>query len=540
MTGHVDVHAGLPERPVVRLRPERASRLIGLDVPPDEQRATLRGFGFDVSDEWDVTVPTWRARDVTREVDVIEEVARPLLDRVPLTMPLRRHVRGRLTKEQRLRRVVEDALVGAGLSEAYTWSLVATDPSPDAIRLPSPMTSDQAILRTTIVPGPRRGRAHGRRRRRRRRRAVRDRARLPPLGRAAARRALACRRRGRGRLRGRQGRPRDALRRARARAPRRARVARAAPSGQGGRRPRRAGSASCTRRSSRAPGGRSSSTSRRSSRQFRSASSTRTSSRTRRRSRTSRSPWTRTSRSARSSTPRARQPATLLREARVFDVYRGDQVGAGRKSVAIHLAFQSPERTLTEDEATDAREPDRRGARRAVRCASFARSNPIDGRMRVEGDDEARRRQLVAGSRRTCSTRCRRRGSSVAPGAEARRDRRAWVHDLARRTRRATASRSSIPGRTRSRSTDRSDFHNFHLQGPGVERGDGRRVHRHGDVDGHADGRDVRVRLRRPSVVDARLVHCRDASATPPRRRHRPAAPSPPSRSSSLRRVPRR
>jgi phenylalanyl-tRNA synthetase beta chain len=68
-------------------------------------------------------------------------------------MPLRRHVRGRLTKEQRLRRVVEETLAGAGLSEAYTWSLVASDSRPDAIRLPNPMTSDQAILRTTIVPG---------------------------------------------------------------------------------------------------------------------------------------------------------------------------------------------------------------------------------------------------------------------------------------------------------------------------------------------------------------------------------------------------
>ena len=38
----------------------------------------------------------------------------------------------------------------------------------------------------------------------------------------------------------------------------------------------------------------------------------------------------------------------LLREARVFDVYRGEQVGEGRKSVAIHLSFQSPERTLTD------------------------------------------------------------------------------------------------------------------------------------------------------------------------------------------------
>jgi phenylalanyl-tRNA synthetase beta chain len=153
MTGSADVHASLPERAVVRLRPERSSRLIGVEVPEDEQRRTLTGFGFEVSDAWDVTVPTWRARDVAREADLIEEVARPLLDRIPYTLPLRRHVRGRLTKAQRLRRVVEDTLVGAGLSEAYTWSLVASDPDPDAIRLPSPMTSDQAILRTTIVPG---------------------------------------------------------------------------------------------------------------------------------------------------------------------------------------------------------------------------------------------------------------------------------------------------------------------------------------------------------------------------------------------------
>ena len=153
MTGHVDVHDGLPEPPVIRLRPERASFVIGLGVAPDEQRATLASFGFEVSRDWEVTVPTWRARDVTREIDVIEEVARPVLDRIPHTMPLRRHVRGRLSKEQRLRRVVEDVLAGAGVSEAYTWSLVGSDPNPDAIRLRNPMTSDQATLRTTIVPG---------------------------------------------------------------------------------------------------------------------------------------------------------------------------------------------------------------------------------------------------------------------------------------------------------------------------------------------------------------------------------------------------
>jgi phenylalanyl-tRNA synthetase beta chain len=153
MTGSTDQSVPLPERPVVRLRPERSSRVIGMEVPPDEQDAILTSFGFEVSDEWDVTVPTWRARDVTREIDLVEEVARAVLDRVPHTLPLRRHVRGRLTKQQRLRRVVEDALTGAGCSEAYTWSLQPSDPSATAIRLPDPMTADQALLRTTLLPG---------------------------------------------------------------------------------------------------------------------------------------------------------------------------------------------------------------------------------------------------------------------------------------------------------------------------------------------------------------------------------------------------
>jgi len=153
LTGGADVHQGLPARPVVRLRPERTTRIVGLEVAPPEQRGILERLGFDVSDEWDVTVPTWRARDVTREIDVVEEVARVVLDQVPRTMPLRRAVAGHLTRAQRLRRLVEDVLVGVGFSEAYTWSLVAADPHADAIRLPDPMSGDQAILRTTLLDG---------------------------------------------------------------------------------------------------------------------------------------------------------------------------------------------------------------------------------------------------------------------------------------------------------------------------------------------------------------------------------------------------
>ena len=153
LTGAADVHSGLPKRPVVRLRPERTDRIVGLKVEPEEQQAILERLGFAVDEEWNVTVPTWRARDVTREIDVVEEVARTVLDRVPYTMPLRRSVAGHLSEDQRLRRHVEDVLVGAGFSEAYTWSLVATDPHPGAIRLSAPMTSEQAILRTTLLSG---------------------------------------------------------------------------------------------------------------------------------------------------------------------------------------------------------------------------------------------------------------------------------------------------------------------------------------------------------------------------------------------------
>ncbi len=151
--GAADVHEGLPERPVVRFRPRRADALTGVRVEEEEQRRDLEGLGFEVSDEWTVTVPTWRARDVTREADLIEEIARLHLDSIPFTLPARREAFGRLTAAQRARRLVEEVLVGAGFDEAYTMSLIASDPDPDALRLPEPLTADHALLRTSLVGG---------------------------------------------------------------------------------------------------------------------------------------------------------------------------------------------------------------------------------------------------------------------------------------------------------------------------------------------------------------------------------------------------
>ena len=83
---------------------------------------------------------------------MVEEVARFRLGDVPFTFPLRRAMFGRLRREQRLRRRVEDVLTGLGFSEVYTPSLVEEDRDPGALRLREPITVELAVLRTELLP----------------------------------------------------------------------------------------------------------------------------------------------------------------------------------------------------------------------------------------------------------------------------------------------------------------------------------------------------------------------------------------------------
>jgi phenylalanyl-tRNA synthetase beta chain len=144
-TGAQDVQGDLPKPAVIRLRPKRASELIGLDLAEEEQAEILGSIGFGKL-KTGYRVPTWRARDVTREVDLIEEVARFKLPEIPFTLPRRDAMFGRLTREQRLRRHVEDVMVGAGYAEAYTPTFVAEG----ELRLPEPLSTEAAALRTAL------------------------------------------------------------------------------------------------------------------------------------------------------------------------------------------------------------------------------------------------------------------------------------------------------------------------------------------------------------------------------------------------------
>jgi phenylalanyl-tRNA synthetase beta chain len=162
--GTVDEYPRPAEPRTVRLRTARVEKLLGMAVPDDEIRAILERLGFQVAEVnggFDVTVPYWRDGDVQREADLVEEVARIHgLDKLPITLPARRRAVGRLSPAQRVRRRIEDALRDRGLSEVVAYSFT----SPEALRqlrlgdlplleLANPMSEDQSVMRPLLLPG---------------------------------------------------------------------------------------------------------------------------------------------------------------------------------------------------------------------------------------------------------------------------------------------------------------------------------------------------------------------------------------------------
>jgi phenylalanyl-tRNA synthetase beta chain len=151
---------------VIRLRDARVSGLLGAPIARERSAEILSALGFGVAqadDGLDVTVPAFRRNDVTREADLIEEVARiDGVDKLPATLPASGHAVGRLTPAQQLKRLAADTLAGAGLHEAIGWSWSAPELA-DRLRLPAddarrralavenPMSAEHALMRTTLL-----------------------------------------------------------------------------------------------------------------------------------------------------------------------------------------------------------------------------------------------------------------------------------------------------------------------------------------------------------------------------------------------------
>ena len=153
--------AGSPptEPRVITHQPGRVATLGGLDVAEDRQRDILERLGFVVGDGWQVTVPSWR-RDVEGVADLVEEVIRiEGLDKVPST-PLDRPAgvaTPTATPEQKLERRMRRAAAARGLAEAITWSFIADDEAAPfgggAWEVVNPIASDMRVMRPSLLPG---------------------------------------------------------------------------------------------------------------------------------------------------------------------------------------------------------------------------------------------------------------------------------------------------------------------------------------------------------------------------------------------------
>jgi phenylalanyl-tRNA synthetase beta chain len=165
--GTIDVRGEVPESPRIRLRAARVEGLLGMAIAQADQAAYLERLGFAVEaagKDLEVEVPPERHHDVTREVDLIEEVGRIHgLDRhLPTTLPAVADKVGGLSREQRLRRRAEDALRDLGFDQVVGWSFTDPgesarlripqgDPRAEAVLLANPLSEDQSAMRMTLL-----------------------------------------------------------------------------------------------------------------------------------------------------------------------------------------------------------------------------------------------------------------------------------------------------------------------------------------------------------------------------------------------------
>ena len=137
------------------LRSERVARLLGVTIERPEVERLLTAVGFFVAPKdgrLAVQVPGWRP-DVTREVDLIEEVAR-LKGYDAFPDELRAYRPGTVpdAPDERARARIREQLVRVGLLEARTLPLGPPD-GPDAVPILNPMSAEEAHLRRRLVPG---------------------------------------------------------------------------------------------------------------------------------------------------------------------------------------------------------------------------------------------------------------------------------------------------------------------------------------------------------------------------------------------------
>ncbi len=165
--GTIDEAAEIPPPHRVGLRADRAEGLLGMRVEPELCEEYLGRLGFSVQrdgGELSAEVPFHRHYDVSREVDLIEEVGRihGYDEHLPSTLPEAVGQGGRLSREQSLRRRAEDVMRDLGFDAIVALSLTdpgmprrlrlpQDDPRSEPVKVANPLSLDHSQLRTTLL-----------------------------------------------------------------------------------------------------------------------------------------------------------------------------------------------------------------------------------------------------------------------------------------------------------------------------------------------------------------------------------------------------
>ncbi len=169
LKGIIDHNVSLLQQQKIKVSPGRINKILGLNIPESEIRAILAKLGFSVQQKGEgglleVTVPLRRA-DVTLEEDIAEEVVRLFgYDKVPVTLPRGELLENRESEEERLQSIIRAILTAGGYYECINYSFINPAnlvqlrlPDDDirmhAIPVRNPFSEEQAVMRTTLLPG---------------------------------------------------------------------------------------------------------------------------------------------------------------------------------------------------------------------------------------------------------------------------------------------------------------------------------------------------------------------------------------------------
>ena len=162
LDGVIDILNHVPQPTVLKLEPEKINALLGTDVPASEMENILRSLSFTVEGD-SVTVPSWRG-DVLRMPDLAEEVARFYgYNNIPNTLQRGETTRGGYSPVQQTERKLGSLCRACGYSEIITYSFISPtcydkigwakdEPLRASLKILNPLGEDTSIMRTTTLP----------------------------------------------------------------------------------------------------------------------------------------------------------------------------------------------------------------------------------------------------------------------------------------------------------------------------------------------------------------------------------------------------